>query len=132
MLTALAGLYVALVWMATNAASPRNWGIHSAGFLAPPVQHAILALMALAVAALALDAGGWLRPRRPKAARSRSSPRTSTRQAPKRKASHAPPLWLIALPLYGILLYALRTRTHFLGDGGVWLNMLLGGTIDPF
>ena len=131
-LTALAGLYVALVWMATNAASPRNWGIHSAGFLAPPVQHAILALMALAVAALALDAGGWLRPRRPKAARSRSSPRTSTRQTPKRKASHGAPLWLLALPLYGVLLYVLRTRTHFLGDGGVWLNMLLGGTIDPF
>ena len=31
-----------------------------------------------------------------------------------------------------MLLYLLRSRTYFLGDGIVWLNGLLGGTIHPF
>jgi len=36
------------------------------------------------------------------------------------------------LPVYGSLLYVLRARTHFLGDGVIWLNGLLGGETQSF
>jgi len=132
-LTALAGLYVALVWMATNAAGPRNWGIHSAAFLPPPLRYVLVLAMAAAVLALALAASGSraTHPKQPEP-RARSNRTKTTRPSPHRAPRREAPLWLLALPLYGILLYAFRTRTHFLGDGGVWLNMLLGGKLDTF
>jgi len=132
-LAALAGLYVALVWMATDAAGPRNWGIHSAAFLPPPLRYALVLAMAAAVLALALAASGSrvTHPKQPQP-QARSNRRKPTRPSPQRASRREAPLWLLALPLYGILLYALRTRTHFLGDGGLWLNMLLGGKLDTF
>ena len=133
-LTALAGLYVALVWMATNAAGPRNWGIHSAAFLPPTLRFALLAAMAAAVAALALAARESRAPHRPAEPRPRprSKQKKRAQESTRRTTRRDAPLWLLALPLYGVLLYALRTRTRFLGDGGVWFNMLLGGEVDNF
>ncbi|HEU5310961.1 MAG TPA: tetratricopeptide repeat protein, partial [Candidatus Eisenbacteria bacterium] len=46
--------------------------------------------------------------------------------------AEAPWLWITVLPLYGALLYLLRARTFFLGDGIVWRNGLLGGEIHAF
>jgi tetratricopeptide (TPR) repeat protein len=131
-LTALAGLYVALVWAATRAAGPRNWGLHPAAFLSPSLEYALLLAMTAAVVALAVAASGRVGPRPAK--RPKPHAKSHRKQAPPRAARRSArvPLWLLALPLYGALLHLLRTRTHFLGDGGVWLNMLLGGTIDPF
>ena len=131
-LTALAGLYVALVWAATRAAGPRNWGLHSAAFLSPSLEYLLLLIMTAAVVALAVAASGWIGPRPAK--RPKPHAKSRRKQAPPRAARRSArvPLWLLALPLYGALLYVFRTRTHFLGDGGVWLNMLLSGTIDPF
>jgi hypothetical protein len=131
-LTALAGLYVALVWAATRAAGPQNWGLHSAAFLSPFLEYALLLAMTAAVVALGIAAGGWIGPRPAKRPRAHAKThRKRTPQPPERRSARVP-LWLLALPVYGALLHLLRTRTHFLGDGGVWLNMLLGGTIDPF
>ena len=132
-LAALAGLYVALVCMATNPAGPRNWGIHSAAFLPPALRYALVLAMAAAVLALALSASGSrvTPPKRPRP-QARSKRTKPTRPSPHHASRRKAPFWLLALPLYGILLYALRTRTHFLGDGGVWVNMLLGGEVDAF
>lgn len=133
-LAALAGLYAAVVWMATNAAGPRNWGVHSAAFLPPAWRGALLAAMAGAVLALTIAAS------RSGAAHGPPEPRPQARSKRKRGAPQSKqptlrmkaPVWLLVLPVYGVLLYVLRTRTHFLGDGGLWLNMLLGGKLDTF
>jgi Flp pilus assembly protein TadD len=90
--------------------------------------------MAAAVAALALAATRSRAPRRLAEPRSQPRSKRTTRatQSTQRPSRRAAPLWLLALPLYGVLLYAFRTPTHFLGDGGLWLNMLLGGKLDTF
>ena len=83
-LAALAGLYVALVWMATDAAGPRNWGIHSAAFLPPPLRYALVLAMAAAVVALALAASGSrvTHPKQPQP-RARSNRKKPTRPSPQ-------------------------------------------------
>jgi tetratricopeptide (TPR) repeat protein len=133
-LAVLAGLYVAAIWTATSTPGPQNWGVHLAAFLSPAMQHALIALMVASVAGLALAAS---RPpatsAKREASRGRRKPKghREPKQRPKPKPGWGR-LWLFLLPLYGVLLYLLRVRTHFLGDGGVWMNILLGGDIDPF
>lgn len=138
-----AGLYVAVLWAASLSPGPRNWGVHLLGFLPIVARQALLSFMGALVAALALTAR--LTSARP-AATAAPSPIPAARKGTKQRSRRSGEasrkssssgrlgsvLWLLALPLYGALLYLLRTRTHFLGDGGVWLNMLLGGDIDPF
>lgn len=133
-LAVLAGLYVAAVWAATSTPGPQNWGVHLAAFLSPGKQHALIALMVASVAGLALAAS---RPPatsvRRETPRGRRTPkgRREPMQRPRPKPGWGQP-WLFLLPLYGVLLYLLRVRTHFLGDGGVWMNILLGGGPEPF
>jgi tetratricopeptide repeat protein len=133
-LAVLAGLYVAAVWIATSTPGPQNWGVHLAAFLPPAMRHALIALMAASVAGLALAAS-----RPPATSARREAPRVRRRPKARREPKQRPrpklnwgQLWLFLLPVYGVLLYLLRVRTHFLGDGGVWMNILLGGTGDPF
>lgn len=143
-LALLAALYAAAVALATLNPGPRNWGIHLPAFLPDMLRWLALGLIGAGVAALVAGArerganaaraaaprSSGPAPERPRgAARGRGRvPRTSRRGAP----ASAPWIWLAVLPIYGALLYLLRTRTFFLGDGIVWLNGLLGGETHPF
>jgi tetratricopeptide (TPR) repeat protein len=104
---ALGGLvYAFLVATASMRAGPRGWGLHAAGFLAPPLRIALLAGLAAGVALLGLEAF-------------RPAESASRRAREKRRSL----LWVLALlPPYAGLLWILRARTQLLGDGTVWLT----------
>ena len=109
-------LYTLLVLSASMRAGPRGWGLHAAGFLAPPLRIALLAALAGFAALLAVRA---LRPAHaagPPAAPGR--PRGTGRSL----------VWALALlPPYAALLWLLRARTQLLGDGAVWLSTAKSG-----
>jgi hypothetical protein len=102
---------------------PRAWGLHLPGFLPPTARHTLIVALFGAAATL------WLAAHRA----GRAAP--DAREAPRRRRKEGTArslAWLAALLAYGAILYALRIRTHFLGDGIVWLNELIGGVAKPF
>lgn len=143
MLALLAVVYAVAVVYGTFEPGPRNWGVHLPGFLPGGLRWLALLLIGSGVAALVAGAGGAGATReapqagasepggsRRKSGKGRGRVPKST--AVRRGSVRARWLWIAVLPLYGALLYLLRSRTHFLGDGIVWLNGLLGGDIHPF
>ena len=106
---------------------PRAWGLHLPGFLPSAARTALVAVLLGAAAALWLAALGADRA-------GRGATETASRRRPKRRQVGRRPSrsWIAALLAYGVVLYVLRVRTHFLGDGVVWLNQLVGGVAKPF
>ena len=143
-LALFAAMYAAAVVLATLDPGPRNWGVHLPAFLPGTLRWLALGAIGAGVLALGLGARelgtsattGAAAPHGasgPAPARGRGKrPRSSRSRARGGSLASAPWLWIAVLPLYGALLYLLRARTFFLGDGIVWLNGLLGGETHPF
>jgi hypothetical protein len=122
-----ATFYAATVLAFSIHPGPHPWGLHLPGFLPQTTGGALIATLFGAAATL------WLAAIRPDAASTESRPGASRRRSRKGTAgSRLSRAWPVALLAYGMILYALRSRTHFLGDGVVWLNQLLGGEAKPF
>jgi tetratricopeptide (TPR) repeat protein len=109
-------LYLAAVLVASAAPGPRAWGLHLLGFLPPAASAFILCLLAVAIATAAAGA--------------------LDRSATSEAASTDPPVeqprgWLLAvcLMVYAALLWLLRARTQFLGDGTYWMARLRTGHV---
>ncbi|HET9252048.1 MAG TPA: tetratricopeptide repeat protein [Candidatus Eisenbacteria bacterium] len=146
MLALLAAAYAAAVVIATLNPGPRNWGLHPPAFLPDTLRWLALGLTGAGVVALLVGArerstspsprgeGAAATPARPRPrGRSRVGAHRGSRGGSRgNSVVSAPWLWLAVLPVYGALLYLLRARTFFLGDGLVWLNGLLGGDTQPF
>src|SRR5439155_642198 len=106
--------------------------LHAAGFLAPPVRLALLAVLVGSVAVLAIatfgpealrepGAGQPAEPWPDKSHRGNALPRLA-------RAMRQPGAWLLALLIpFAAILWLLRTRTQLLGDGAVWLATVLSG-----
>ena len=99
--------YVAAVAAASSRPDPIRWGLHLPAFLDPVSRAALLATAAVGVVLLGIAAWG-----------------APARKPSREKARPAPWFLPLLLVFYGIVLYALRCRTHLLGDGIVWLNAL--------
>ena len=124
--------YAAAVVWASASQGPRGWGLHAAGFLAPPVRLALLAVLVGSVAVLAIatfgpealrepGAGQPAEPWPDKSHRGNALPRLA-------RAMRQPGAWLLALLIpFAAILWLLRTRTQLLGDGAVWLATVLSG-----
>jgi tetratricopeptide (TPR) repeat protein len=142
-LALLAALYAVAVFLGTLDPGPRNWGVHPPGFLPGSLRWLALGLIGAGVAALAVGAressGSAAEPPRrdsaPAPAKRRGAGRARAAKARGPRGgsiASTPWFWIAVLPVYGALLYLLRIRTYFLGDGIVWLNGLLGGDTHPF
>ena len=123
-LAASSALYVLGVVLASRVPGARAWAFHLPGFLPSPARTLVLVLMALGAALLVLDVlrGSGARPAAGKGKR-------PTPQGAKARPSGA--AWLLLLP-WGLLLWTLESRTHFLGDGTVWLRNIQLGRLTPF
>ena len=133
--------YVVATAAASSRPDPIQWGLHLAGFL-DPVPRALLLVASLA-GVLLLGMAAWRVPTGMAAPSvlgaaaggrgSKSPRRKATRAAKAAVRAHETP-WVppLLLLLYGVTLYTLRTRTHLLGDGIVWLNALQGEEARPF
>jgi tetratricopeptide (TPR) repeat protein len=132
--------YAALVIAGTWSRSPRAWAFHLPGFLPVALRIAVVALLTLGAAWLVLD---WMRGASVVKERSGHGPpvQTHRRGRPKAggrdrgrsgrspaKARHVPE-WsgVLLLILWAALLWILRARSLFLGDGTVWLETLRTG-----
>lgn len=144
---AAAALAYAIAFAAASARpGPRAWAIHLAGFLPAAERAFVLALLfggALWLAfALARSrppgeerARGENVPRRGPPRRGAKPGRAGRREIrdalPARGTLPAWSAWLLLLP-WGIILWTLRSRTQFLGDGVVWLENLGSGQPSPY
>ncbi len=129
-------LYLGAVIVASLHPGPRAWGIHLAGFLGLPGKVLVYGLLALGVLA---SATGLVRSKVPEPPATEPPPVEppslavtpsvdaggSDRAA--RRASAGVKLALMVL--YAVALWVLRTRTHFLGDGMVWISGLREGKL---
>jgi tetratricopeptide (TPR) repeat protein len=121
-----ATLFVALVLLFSRVPGPRAWALHLPGFLPQPARALVTALLVLGAALLIYDFlhGG-----------SRESPKKGRRpaRAAKGPVSGWPAWsgWLLLAP-WTWLLWRLQARTHFLGDGTVWLRHIQLGQLSPF
>jgi tetratricopeptide (TPR) repeat protein len=121
-------LFVALVLFFSRAPGPRAWALHLPGFLPEPARALVTALLVLGAALLLYD---FLR------GESRASPtkgRRPARAAKDRNAGTRMPAWTgwLLLAPWTWLLWRLQARTHFLGDGTVWLRHIQLGQLSPF
>src|SRR5207245_4600504 len=102
------------------------WGLHLVGFLGLPGQVLVYGLLALGVLASAM---GLFRSKAPEPSPSEPSfeePADAT--GPGRFARVRSAAIKVALMvLYAAALWALRARTHFLGDGMLWVMGLREG-----
>ena len=121
-----AALFVLGVILASRVPGPRAWALHLPGFLPPPARALVMALLVLGAALLILDflRGGG------------NEERGGATRKGKRPSRAAAPLsawtgWLLLAP-WAWILWRLQTRTHFLGDGTVWLRHIQSGQLTPF
>ncbi|MBI4363868.1 MAG: hypothetical protein HY568_00405, partial [Candidatus Latescibacteria bacterium] len=147
---AVCGLaYAAAVFAATARPSAGTWGLHSPGFLAPPLRLLVLAILAAGAGLLVLGAASGRRAPEDPRTTARSAAGRSSRarglDGLSRRLRAVPPRWLRAVPprwLAGVppsirllaalvpcagLLWTLRARTLLLGDGAVWLATVKAG-----
>src|SRR5690349_1419524 len=111
--------YLGAVVAASLHPGPRAWGLHLVGFLGLPGKALVYGLLALGV--LASAAGSFIS-RVPETAPADAAPPVAARD---RSAG----IKLALLILYGATLWLLRARTHFLGDGMVWISGLREGAL---
>jgi Tetratricopeptide repeat len=109
-------LYLGAAALASANPGPRLWGIHCIGFLPPAIAAAVWALLAtgLALVVAGSRAGGEApgKGRRP--------------EAKQRQPGRRHFVWFLILS--AILFWTLRARTHFLGDGTLWLARMESGS----
>ena len=108
-----AGLYLLAVLAVSASPGPRWWGFHLSGFLAWPIR--VLTLIVLASGVVLSFIAATAPPAR--------APRSRIRIA------RGVLLRLGLLLAFAGILWALRVRTHFLGDSRLWLSGLRGGTL---
>ena len=152
-LAAGAAAYVLAVIAASLNPGPRAWSLHLPGFLPDPARSFVMALLIGGASLLAIDflRGGTVGEaesarRANEAARAkatsgrRGEKRRGGREQAHRRASASPAGsfrmpgwsgWLLLLP-WAWLLWRLEARTHFLGDGTVWLDNIRSGKPSPF
>jgi len=114
-------LYVLAILMASGSPGPGAWGLHLAGFLGLPAKLLVFTLLGCGVAASGLAAFG---PDAPQVG-SVSSPSSARHEV----LGISTGLGLAVLVAYAVVLWLLRTRTHFLGDGMIWLYGLREGDL---
>jgi tetratricopeptide (TPR) repeat protein len=139
-LAAGATAYALSVAAASRAPGPRAWGLHLPGFLSPPSRLLVMALIFGAAVLLVFDffrspgprgshnAPGAGRASRRRDARGPAAPPTAKRGS---RALPAWSGWLLLVP-WAWILWKLVARTHFLGDGTVWLQGIQSGDPNPF
>ncbi|HMI31118.1 MAG TPA: hypothetical protein VK527_05210, partial [Candidatus Limnocylindrales bacterium] len=114
-------LYVIVILVTSWSPGPGTWGVHLVGFLGTPAKLLVLSLLFIGVAASAAAAFGpavWLIPPAEK-------PPEPRPRAPVISAATTCAL----LAIFAGTLWMLRTRTHFLGDGMIWLYGLREGDL---
>ena len=121
-------VYAAALAFASGQPSPSLWGLNLPAFLPAPQRFLVLGCAFLGAGLLAWSAIRGA----PSAAPSASSPR-----AKKGRGGSRVPTWVTVLPLYALPLLAaifwtLRARTHFLGDGIVWIANVTSGQFPSF
>lgn len=109
-------LYLAAVLVASATPGPRAWGLHLLGFLPPPASACVLCLLAAAIAAAAIGAMD----RAPESRAPSTQPRTEK-----------PRPWILTacVAAFAALLWLLKARTQFLGDGTYWMARLRTGHV---
>ena len=122
LLAAGAAAYAVSVAVASQHPGPRAWALHLPGFLSPPARFLVMTLLFGAAILLVVD---LLRPgmSRPEGARGRSASRRL--RLPRWSG------WLLLLP-WAWILWELRVRTLFMGDGTIWLGGIQSGRPSPF
>lgn len=124
-LAAGALVYAAAVAVASAHPGPRAWGLHLPGFLPLPERVLVLGLLFGGALLLVHDL-----------ARARASREADAggHAARRKRGGIRFPRWsaLVLLIPWAAALWAFRTRTHFLGDGTVWLKGLQASEINPF
>ncbi len=136
LLAAGAAAYAVSVAVASQHPGPRAWALHLPGFLPPPARFLVMALLFGAALLLVVD---LLRPGASGPSRPEGAPRRSaSRDRPSRQTPGTKPLrlprwsgWLLLLP-WAWILWELRVRTLFLGDGTIWLGGIQSGRPSPF
>lgn len=121
---AILAAYVALLAAVAFGLVPGNWGLNSIRFVSPAARW-IAVLLALAGLALVGSGSSSADRRGPPAAGSRGAPRGAPRGS-KRSFSGAAAALALAIAATA-LLWALRDRTHFLGDGLIWIDNFRSG-----
>ncbi len=117
---AAALLYLFAILQASASPGPRAWGLHLTGFLDPPIRILVITVLGAGVAASVMLLLAPLA----------RAPQGRGATEPVRTANGVPLGYQIAfLAAYGTLLWCLRTRTHFLGDGQLWLTGLREGSL---
>ncbi len=128
-LAAGAAAFVIAVTVASRNPGPRAWALHLPGFLPYRAGFFVMALLVGGAALLAIDflrggtatAGRGPRPKVP--SHGRGSKRRATPELSPRRSARSP---------WALLLWRLEARTHFLGDGTVWLDRIGLGYPNPF
>ncbi|HMI31065.1 MAG TPA: hypothetical protein VK527_04935, partial [Candidatus Limnocylindrales bacterium] len=128
--------YALSVAAASQAPGPRAWGLHLPGFLSPPARLLVMALIFGAALLLAFDffrapgaQGSHVAPGAGRASRRRDARGSAAPRAARRLPAWSG--WLLLLP-WAWILWKLVARTHFLGDGVVWLQGIRSGDPNPF
>jgi tetratricopeptide (TPR) repeat protein len=120
--------FVVGVVAASRTPGPVAWALHLPGFLPGPARALVLALLVGGAALLAVDflRGAPKDHPRPRGAKKRGSRSSSAGfRVPGWSG------WLLLLP-WTWLLWKFEERTHFLGDGTIWLKSLQTQTSNPF
>ena len=133
-LAAGAAAYAVSVAVASRHPGPRAWGLHLPGFLPPPARFLVMALLFGAALLLVIDLfrRGASRPEGAHR-RGASSDRQARRRTPRTEPFRLPRWsgWLLLLP-WAWILWELRLKTLFLGDGTIWLGGIQSGLPSPF
>jgi tetratricopeptide (TPR) repeat protein len=117
-----AALYVIAVLIASWSPGPGAWGFHLVGFLDVPARLLVFTLFGIGVVASAVVA--FESPAR------QTPPGESPVECLHHEVPRIPPLLLCALlAAFAAMLWMLRTRTNFLGDGMIWLYGLREGDL---
>jgi len=112
-------LYLGAVVAASLHPGPRAWGLHLVGFLGLPGKMLVYGLLALGILA---SATGLFRAKIPEAVPTDSVDAGATH-------GRSAGIKVALLILYGATLWLLRARTHFLGDGMIWITGLREGKL---
>lgn len=120
--------YALVLALASGQPSPSFWGINPPAFLPAPQRFVVLGCAFLGAGLLAWSAIRGT----PSTVPSAAAPR-----ATKGRTRSSGFTWLAVLPLYALpllaaLFWTLRTRTHFLGDGIVWIANVTSGQFPSF
>jgi len=123
-------LYAAAVLLASAHPGPRAWGFHLPGFLSGVERFLVSAILVGGAVLLLADLS---RGPAPGPGKGQRRERGRTQRKRRGGALRLPP-WSLAFLLvpWGALLWGLRSRTLFMGDGTVWLDILRSSKPNPY